>query len=123
MKQPHTAFGLSFLVGLLVALTALAAPRLTSTDTNHIEISGCDGGTNATVPAGDYLVAVVGEDVNRCVGDAGCLTGGQYMPQKLVLRETIGVKTFVGSDTPGVVSCRSPTQDGGLSLTLIAPGT
>jgi hypothetical protein len=110
-------------VVVLVALVAYAAPRLTSTNTNHIELSGCDGGVTASVPAGDYLVAVHNESVTLCVADAGCLTGGQYLPQNLAARLTFGVKTFVGADTPDTISCNSPTQDGGLSLTLIAPGT
>jgi hypothetical protein len=107
---------------LLVATFAYAAPRLTSTDTNHLELNGCDGGITASVPAGDYLVAVKNESVTVCAGDAGCLNGGQYLPKDFAQRMTFGSSGFITA-TPDTISCNSPTKDGGLSLTLLSPGS
>jgi hypothetical protein len=107
---------------LLFALAAWAAPRLTDTALNHVELTGCDGGISASVPAGDYLVAVKNDAVTVCVNDAGCAAGGQYLPQGFAMRLTFGNSNLF-TTTPDIISCKSPTGDGGLSLTLVAPGS
>lgn len=130
MKRALVALVVATLGAIVAAASvAYAGPRLTDTSQYHYEVlCGCatcqtDAGaiasTSATIPAGEYLVAVYGENVNMCTFDAGCAASGQFLPLNTVMRQN-----FYNSGTGGTpTSCRSANADGGLSLTLVTPGT
>lgn len=112
------------LLGLLAfaALALGAGPQLRP-DVAAIGIINCDGGrtvsASITVP-GDYLVGITTDTVSLCVGDAGCDVGGHPLASGQQMR--MGFPT-ASVAVPMPVGCRSPTLNGGVTFTLIAPGT
>lgn len=110
----RTLQALVALLLLALAGAALAGIRLTPTSKYHYDFTDCDGGQGQTVAQGSYLASFKDETVWLCVGDAGCVSGGQFFPAGVV------VTLSITPDAP--LSCRSTSMTGDVALQLIASG-
>lgn len=122
MKNSLKAFVVGVGLGLFVVLSAFAGPVLVPNAAAY-SVSNCDGGRTVSasimVP-GDYLVGITTDTVSLCYGDAGCDVGGHPFASGQQIRMGFPGATAA---TPVPVGCRSPTLNGGVTFTLIAPGT